>query len=36
MAQAESEISNFRKQQAIEAKKKNEQELADQQLLQGI
>ena len=36
MAQAESEISNLRKQQAIEAKKKIEQELADQQLLQGI
>jgi hypothetical protein len=29
-------MANLRKQQALEAKKKLEQELADQQLLQGI
>jgi hypothetical protein len=34
--QAETEMANLRKQQALEAKKKLEQELADQQLLQGI
>lgn len=34
--QAEIEMANLRKQQALEAKKKLEQELADQQLLQGI
>jgi hypothetical protein len=36
MNQAETEMANLRKQQALEAKKKLEQELADQQLLQGI
>jgi hypothetical protein len=36
MNQAEIEMANLRKQQALEAKKKLEQELADQQLLQGI
>ena len=36
MKQAEIEMANLRKQQALEAKKKLEQELADQQLLQGI
>ena len=36
MSQAEIEMANLRKQQALEAKKKLEQELADQQLLQGI
>jgi hypothetical protein len=34
--QAEIEMANAKKQQALEAKKKLEQELADQQLLQGI
>ena len=36
MNQAEIEMANAKKQQALEAKKKLEQELADQQLLQGI
>jgi hypothetical protein len=36
MNQAEIEMANVKKQQALEAKKKLEQELADQQLLQGI
>jgi hypothetical protein len=36
MNQAEIEMANLRKQQALDAKKKLEQELADQQLLQGI
>ncbi|NBR71580.1 MAG: hypothetical protein EBT75_05750 [Proteobacteria bacterium] len=36
MNQAEIEMANLKKQQALEAKKKLEQELADQQLLQGI
>jgi hypothetical protein len=36
MNQAEIEMANVKKQQALQAKKKLEQELADQQLLQGI
>ena len=36
MNQAEIEMANAKKQQALETKKKLEQELADQQLLQGI
>ena len=36
MNEAEIEMANAKKQQALEAKKKLEQELADQQLLQGI
>ena len=36
MNQAEIEMANAKKQQALDAKKKLEQELADQQLLQGI
>ena len=36
MNQAETEMANLKKQQALETKKKLEQEQADQQLLQGI
>ena len=36
MNQAETEMENLKKQQALETRKKLEQEQADQQLLQGI